>query len=127
MMRLLSWAWWAQQASSVPLLAGALVAVITLAITSLVGGAIWLHHEGAAGARAQCVAEWATAKNRSDAQAAERVRQSEDVAARRRRELLDELNEQRLRMEELEIALASRPKAVCFPKDIARRLNDGRR
>jgi len=127
MMRFLSLAWWGQNLASAPVVAGAIAASLALVMMSLVGGALWIHHQGAVAERAQCTAERAVAKTRADAEMAERVRLSEDIARRRRAELLDELNEQRLRMEELEVALASKPRNVCFSKEVAKRLNDGRR
>lgn len=123
MMRLFSWVWWTQQAASVPAIAGVIAASLAIGIMSLIGAAVWLRHEGATAERAKCTAEWATAKIEADKEFAARARASEERSARYRRELIEELENQRIRTEELEIALLAQPKTICYPKDIARRLN----
>ena len=123
MMRLLSWAWWAQQAASVPAVAGVIAVSVALAIAGLLGAAVWLRSEGASAERARCTAEWATAKVAADKEMAARVRESEERSARYRGALLEELENARIRAEELELALLKQPKSICYPKDIARRLN----
>ena len=123
MMALLSLAWWTQRLSSVPIMAAVVVGGAAVVMVTIAAGIHSIKSDARSAERAQCTAEWATAKTKADDEFAARIRASEAIASQRRRELLDELSEQRIRMDELDIALASRPASICYPKDIARRLN----
>lgn len=124
---ILTTAWWAQKASSVPIVAAIVVVGLTTCLASAGAGLWWLWDTAAHQERQACALAQATAKNEAEADLRKRLRASEDAGIRARNALVAEIQQARERAEELEIALASVPKAqICYPKDIARRLNNGR-
>ena len=87
----------------------------------------WLWDTAAHQERQACALAHATAKNDAEARLRERLKASEDADIRARNALVAEIQQARERAEELEVALAKTPKAtICYPKEIARRLNHGR-
>lgn len=124
---ILSAAWWTQKATSVPIVAAVVVIGLTACMASAGAGLWWLWDTAGHLERQACALAQASAKNDAEAEMRKRVRASEEIAARRRSEVIAELQKERERNEELETALAKVPKAqICYPKDIARRLNNGR-
>lgn len=124
---ILSAAWWTQKATSVPIMALAIVALISAGVMSAAGGLWWLRDNAKAEERQACALAQATAKNDAEAELRKRVRAAEEAAVRNRNALVAEIQAARERAEELEVALATVPKTqICYPKDIARRLNNGR-
>lgn len=124
---ILSAAWWTQKASSVPVVAAIVVIGLTACLASAGASLWWLWETAQTQERQACALAQATAKNAAEDEMRKRVRASEEIAARRRSEVIAELQQARERAEELEVALAQVPKTqICYPKDIARRLNNGR-
>lgn len=122
-MMLFSLAWWTQRLSSVPIMAAVVVGGAAVVMVTIAAGIHSIKSDARSAERAQCTAEWALAKTKADGEVAERIRASEAAADKNRRELLTEIDKQRQRMKELDDALATKPATVCYPKDIARRLN----
>lgn len=121
---ILSAAWWTQKATSVPIMALAIVGIITAALMSAAGGLWWLRENAAEEARQACALAQERAKNTVEAQMRARVKAAEDAGVRHRNALVAEIQQARERAEELEVALAAMPKStVCYPKEIARKLN----
>ena len=124
---ILSAAWWTQRATSVPIVAMVVVGLLTACLASAGAGLWWLWDTAAHQERQACALAQATAKNEAEAAMQKRLRASEDAGVRARNALVAEIQQARERAEELEVALTQVPKAtVCYPKDIARRLNNGR-
>ena len=124
---ILSAAWWTQKATSVPIVALAVVGIISAALVSAAGGLWWLRDNAKEEERQACALAQATAKNDAEAELRKRVRAAEEAGVRNRNALVAEIQAARERAEELEVALAKVPTAqICYPKDIARRLNNGR-
>lgn len=124
---ILSAAWWTQKATSVPIMALAIVALLSTCVLSAAGGLWWLRDNAKAEERQACALAQATAKNDAEAELRKRVRAAEEAGVRNRNALVAEIQAARERAEELEVALTKVPKTqICYPKDIARRLNNGR-
>ncbi len=121
---ILSAAWWTQKVTSVPIMALAIVGVISAVLVSAAGGLWWLRENAAEEARQACALAQERAKNKAEEQLRARVKAAEDAGVRHRNALVAEIQQARERAEELEVALANVPKSsVCYPKEIARKLN----
>lgn len=121
---ILSAGWWTQKATSVPIMALAIVAVLSTGLLSACGGLWWLRDNAKAEERQACALAQANAKNDAEAALRKRVKAAEDAGIIARNALVAEIQAARERAEQLEIALASTPKTtVCYPKEVARRLN----
>lgn len=121
---ILSAAWWTQKATSVPIVALAVVGIISAALVSAAGGLWWLRDNAKEEERQACALAQANAKNDAEAALRKRVKAAEDAGIIARNALVAEIQAARERAEQLEIALASTPKTtVCYPKEVARRLN----
>ena len=93
----------------------------------LVGGVAWGVHairaDARADERAKYVARQALAQLKANQQTALRVAASEEIAAKQRGEMADELARARERMAALEQELAKTPRGVAYPVAIAKRLS----
>lgn len=124
---ILSAAWWTQKATSVPIVAMVVVGLLTACLASAGAGLWWFWETAQTQERQTCALAQATAKNAAEDKLRQRLKASEDAGIRARNALVTEIQQARERAEELEVALAKMPKAtICYPKDIARRLNNGR-
>lgn len=121
---LLSAAWWTQKATSVPIMALAIVALLSTCVLSACSGLWWLRDNAKAEERQACALAQVTAQNDAEAKMRARAKAAENAGIVARNALVAEIQAARERAEQLEIALAGTPKTtICYPKDIARRLN----
>ncbi|KAB2937408.1 hypothetical protein [Hyphomicrobium sp.] len=116
-----AWAWargWLVGNASI-----AVIGAVALGILASLGGVTWLRRDAAADAISAYQREIANARLQQVAIRQARQRQSEAVSAARAAELAEELDRAAARIADLERQLRERPRTVCYPKEVARRLN----
>jgi len=121
-------AWLGQRLAGPAAQAIAVAAAATVAIGAVLLGLWWLREDARGDARAACNAAWeqrlASARTQAAALRQARQRRSEEIAAARARELAAERDRALERAAQVERELAARPRTLCYPRSILRRLDD---